>query len=74
MKKLTFVFFALSTWRDVIGAKLDSSATSVSIVSSTVQPSGTDATIKDPASLVNLFIGTRNGGHTFPGKDWSGAH
>lgn len=24
-------------------------------------------TISDPASLVNLFIGTTNGGHVFPG-------
>ena len=26
------------------------------------------AQIEDPASLVNMFIGTTNGGHVFPGK------
>ncbi|KAK7690247.1 hypothetical protein QCA50_006902 [Cerrena zonata] len=26
-----------------------------------------DTTVRDPASLVNLFIGTTKGGHTFPG-------
>ncbi|KAI0081607.1 glycoside hydrolase family 92 protein [Panus rudis PR-1116 ss-1] len=29
--------------------------------------SASDAHIKDPASLVNLFIGTTKGGHVFPG-------
>lgn len=26
------------------------------------------AQIEDPASLVNMFIGTTNGGHVFPGE------
>lgn len=68
MKKLTFVLLALCTWG--FGANADVNLiASLSTVSSAIQPSGTTVTIKDPASLVNLFIGTRNGGHTFPGND-----
>lgn len=69
MRKFTFVVLALSAWTSVFGASTDKNTiTSISVVSSAIQPSGTAKTIKDPASLVNLFIGTRNGGHTFPGN------
>lgn len=33
----------------------------------TVTYASTSKSITDPAALVNLFIGTTNGGHVFPG-------
>jgi putative alpha-1,2-mannosidase len=33
----------------------------------TLTSASTGQSITDPASLVNLFIGTTNGGHVFPG-------
>ena len=38
------------------------------------QANDTVATISDPAGLVNLFIGTTRGGHTFPGTTTSTVH
>ena len=37
------------------------------VSSAAVAPTPDDGLVRDPVSLVNLFIGTTKGGHTFPG-------
>ncbi|CAL1712499.1 unnamed protein product [Somion occarium] len=70
---LRLLFLPLWATRIVFGASTNvqssesvaPSSVSPSIITSAGSPLATS--IQDPASLVNLFIGTRNGGHTFPG-------
>ncbi|KAI0672078.1 glycoside hydrolase family 92 protein [Trametes maxima] len=60
------VVIAIGTILGLHAASADADAPSAasSIVG---QPSASPAFIRDAASHVNLFIGTTNGGHTFPG-------
>lgn len=44
------------------------------ITGATGQANDSVVTISDPAALVNLFIGTTRGGHTFPGTTTTTVH
>lgn len=57
---------ATSILRSAVSSAVTSILSSASASSSAGVPSASPA-IKDPASLVNLFIGVVNGGHVFPG-------
>ncbi|EKM57353.1 glycoside hydrolase family 92 protein [Phanerochaete carnosa HHB-10118-sp] len=58
---------AASTATDSSGSATHSVLPSTSLSSFPSAPTQTSASIASPASLVNLFIGTTNGGHVFPG-------
>lgn len=45
-----------------------SDALSTSVSSFVAVPTPASSSALNPASLVNLFIGTTNGGHVFPGE------
>ncbi|KAI0365413.1 glycoside hydrolase family 92 protein [Pilatotrama ljubarskyi] len=59
---------AFASWPISAGADASSDAAPSSVTASTaVRPPSSPTFIRDAASHVNLFIGTTNGGHTFPG-------
>lgn len=55
----------------LVGADASALASSVTTSAAVGTPSASANFIRDAASHVNLFIGTTNGGHTFPGKQAS---
>lgn len=59
----------------LVGADVSAAlASSVTASAAVETPSTSTNFIRDAASHVNLFIGTTNGGHTFPGEHASASH